>query len=64
MIMHYAEFKMTHVYQDTLIIQTFYNILQQCEQWERQPISLNTSSGLTHECAKTGHGCACHGWFF
>lgn len=56
--MRYAEFKMT------LIIQTIYNILQQCEQWEQQPISLNTSSGLTHECAKTGHCFACHGWFF
>lgn len=46
--MHYAEFKMMHFYQDTFIIQTIYNILQKCEQWERQPISLNTSSWLTN----------------
>lgn len=42
------QFKMMHFYQDTLIIQTIYNILQKCEQWERQPISLNTSSWLTN----------------
>lgn len=55
-IMHYAEFIMTHFHQDTLIIQTIYNILQQCEQWKRQPIPLNPSS-------ETAHFRACCGWF-
>lgn len=28
-----------------------------------ETIFLNPASGLTHECAKNGHCCACRGWF-